>query len=595
MKRIALLGMPNTGKSTFFNRLTGASARIGNWPGITVDLLGARILLGADIVEVIDLPGLYDLHGFAEDEQVVRSFLRGTPVDLLCIILNATQIDQQLPLALQLRQLGLPAVVILNMVDEAERLGMRIDAALLAAGLGYPVCFISAKYGRGFHETREQLRQSLRLLPATDRAALDSELADDEALVSEAEKLVARAVHMPRLLEPRLSERIDRVVLHPLLGIPLFFLALYLLFQAVYTLGAPLQDGVAWLLEGVRDHGLIHLQGLLPGLLYSLLVEGVYDGVGTVASFVPVIVLFFLGMALIEDSGYLSRIAFLMDALMARLGLDGRGFVMLLMGFGCNVPALMGTRVMRTRGLRLLTMLIIPFSLCSARLQVFVFLTTALFTPSQAPLVLFTLYVASFLAAFASALLFKRRLGSHEPLLIELPPYRLPTFQQVLLRGWHEVHHFLSRATRFIIAGVVMIWLLTHVPTGVPVGGPETLAGLFGSWLEPLLRPIGIDQQMAVVLLFGFVAKEIVLGAMAVVYGMDGTALAQLMAQQMDTVQVFSLMLFILLYTPCLSTVATLRSESRSLVFTGASVAWSLGVAWLVSFVFYQGARLLGY
>ncbi len=595
MKRIALLGMPNTGKSTFFNRLTGASARIGNWPGITVDLLGAKILLGPEIIEVVDLPGLYDLHGFAEDEQVVRRFLRNNPVDLLCIIVNATQIDQQLPLTLQLCQLGLPAIVVLNMIDEAERLGIRIDAATLAAGLGCPVCFVSAKYGRGFPETREQLRQMLSLNPPVDHAALQAELAKDEALLAKAEKLIARAVTLPRVLEYGLTKRIDRIALHPLFGIPLFFLALFGLFQAVYMIGGPLQDSVAWLLEGFRDLALTPLQTILPGWLYGLLVEGVYDGVGTVASFVPVIVLFFLGMALVEDSGYLSRIAFLMDALMARLGLDGRSFVMLLMGFGCNVPALMGTRIMRSRGLRLLTMLIIPFSLCSARLQVFVFLTTALFSPAQAPLVLFALYVLSFLTAFGTALLFKRRLGSNEPLLIELPPYRLPTLKQVALRGWHEVYHFLNRASRFIITGVVMIWLLTHLPPGAAVGSSETLAGWFGGWLEPLLKPIGIDQHMAIVLLFGFVAKEIVLGAMAVVYGLEGDALAHLMTQQMDGVQAFSLMLFTLIYTPCLSTVATLRSEAKSLAFTGVSIVWSLGLAWWLSFLFYQGARWLGY
>jgi ferrous iron transport protein B len=595
LKRIALLGMPNTGKSTFFNRLTGASARIGNWPGITVDLLGAKILLGADMIEVVDLPGLYDLHGFAEDEQVVRRFLQNNPVDLLCIILNATQIDQQLPLALQLCRLGLPAVVVLNMADEAERLGLRFDTGALAAGLENPVCCLSAKYGQGFPETRDTLRRVLGQRPSTDTQALQADFAADEALIAEAEKLLARSVTMPRVLEYGLSERIDRIALHPLFGIPLFFLALFLLFQTVYTLGGPLQDGMAWLLEQFRDRALVHFQVVLPGWLYGLLVEGLYDGLGTVASFVPVIVLFFLGMALVEDSGYLSRIAFLMDALMAKLGLDGRGFVMLLMGFGCNVPALMGTRVMRSRGLRLLTMLIIPFSLCSARLQVFVFLTTALFSPARAPLVLFALYVLSFLTAFATALLFKSRIGGAEPLLIELPPYRLPTFEQVALRAWHEVHHFLSRASRFIIAGVVMIWLLTHLPPGATAAGPDTLAGMFGGWLEPLLRPIGIDQQMAVVLLFGFVAKEIVLGAMAVVYGLEGDALAQLMGQQMDGVQAFSFMLFTLIYTPCLSTVATLRGESKSLAFTSFSIVWSLGLAWLLSLVFYQGARLLGF
>jgi ferrous iron transport protein B len=375
----------------------------------------------------------------------------------------------------------------------------------------------------------------------------------------------------------------------------LFFAGMFLLFQVIYTLGAPLQDAVAWLLGEVKAVALEPLAPLLPRMLYGLLVEGVYDGLGTVASFVPIIVLFFLCMAVVEDSGYLSRAAFLMDALMARLGLDGRSFVMLLMGFGCNVPALMGTRVMRARPLRLLTMMVIPFSLCSARLQVFLFLTTALFAPSQAPLVLFSLYLFSFLVAFGTALLLKGRLRSSEPFVLELPPYRLPTLRQVALRGWHEVSHFLRRATNFIVAGVVLVWFLTHLPPGAAPAGPETWAGQIGDWFAPVLAPLGIDQQMAIALIFGFVAKEVVVGALAVIYGMEGSGLLDLLAQRMDWVQAYSFMLFTLLYTPCLSTIATLRSESKSTAFMLGSVLWSLGIAWLLSFLFYQTARLLGF
>jgi ferrous iron transport protein B len=300
-------------------------------------------------------------------------------------------------------------------------------------------------------------------------------------------------------------------------------------------------------------------------------------------------------MALVEDSGYLSRSAFLMDALMSKMGLDGRSFVMLLMGFGCNVPALMGTRVMRSRSLRLLTMLVIPFSLCSARLQVFVFLTTALFAPHAAPLVLLSLYLFSFLTAFVTALVFKGRLQSNEPFVLELPPYRFPTLQQIVLRAWHEISHFLRRASTFIISGVVLVWLLTHLPPGATPGSTGTWAGTIGHTLHPMLSPLGIDQQLAIALIFGFVAKEIVVGALAVIYGQEGTALMGLMAHQLDWVQAYSFMLFTLLYTPCLSTVATLRSESKSLAFTVFAVSWALGVAWIVSFLFYQGARMLGF
>jgi ferrous iron transport protein B len=595
MKRIALIGMPNTGKSTFFNRLTGASSRTGNWPGITVDLLAAKIILGPDMVEVVDLPGIYDLHGFSEDEQVVRRFLENNPVDLVCLVLNATQLDHQLGLAVQFSQLGCHCVLMLNMLDEAETLGVRINTKLLSDELKFPVCLVSAKRGQGFPQAKEFLTQALNGSAPCELSRIQQKLAQDDAVAKTADRLVTQSVVMPIVMERKTTERIDRVLLHPLLGLPLFFLFMFLVFQAIYTFGAPLQDGVAWLLDAFRSFALEPLQNLLPTALYGLMVDGVYDGIATVASFVPVIILFFFMMALVEDSGYLSRAAYLTDALMARFGLDGRGFVMLLMGFGCNVPAIMGTRVMRSRPLRLLNMLIIPFSLCSARLQVFLFMTTALFSPQHAPFVLFSLYMVSFAAAFGSALLLRRRLPSNEPFVLELPPYRLPTLLQVVLRGWHEVRHFLRRASTFIILGVILVWLLTHYPQANPPGGPQSLAGMLGEWLSPVLNPIGIGAQMAVVLVFGFVAKEIVLGSLVAMTGLQGAALVGYIGANMDWVQAYSFMLFVLLYTPCLSTVATMRSESKSWGYTLFSVSWALGLAWVTSFIFYQTARYLGY
>jgi ferrous iron transport protein B len=248
---------------------------------------------------------------------------------------------------------------------------------------------------------------------------------------------------------------------------------------------------------------------------------------------------------------------------------------------------------MRSRPLRLLTMLVVPFSLCSARLQVFLFLTTALFTPKQAPLVLFSLYVVSFLAALGSAFLARKKLHSNEPFVLELPPYRLPTLRHVMLRGWQEVRHFLRRASKFIIVGVVLVWLLTHYPVSSPPGGPGSFAGMLGQWMEPVLQPIGISAMMAVILIFGFVAKEIVLGSLVAMTGLEGGALSHFLSQNMDWVQAYSFMLFVLLYTPCLSTVATLRNESHSWKFATVSIVWSLGLAWVASFIFYQTARFL--
>lgn len=595
MKRIAIVGMPNTGKSTFFNRLTGSSSRVGNWPGVTVELLSARTILGSEAVEVVDLPGIYDLHGFSDDEQVVRSFLENNVVDQVVMILNAAQLDHQLPLALQIHKLGMKPVLLANMIDEADQLGIRIDAQALSKSLNCPVILISARNGTGLKEVRETLISSLQSSHVVKPNELKAYLHADDELVAQAETLVSRHVTSPSRLVRVMTERIDRVLLHPIFGLPLFFLTMFLVFQAVYTLGAPLQDAVAYLLELFRGWALAPLASVLPATLYGFLVNGLYDGIGTVASFVPVIILFFFLMAIVEDSGYLARAAYLTDALMARLGLDGRGFVMLLMGFGCNVPALMGTRVMRSRSLRLLSMLVIPFSLCSARLQVFIFITTALFTPQQAPVILFFMYMASFAAAFLTALLFGRRLKSDEPFVLELPPYRSPVLFQVLMRGWHEISHFLRRASTFIVTGVVLVWWLTHYPEGATPGGAGTYASMIGEWLKPVLEPIGISAAMSVVLLFGFVAKEIVIGAIVAMTGLEGAALNGYLATQMDGIQAISFMLFILLYVPCLSTLATQLSESRSWRFTGVSLAWSLGFAWIVSFGFYQGGRLLGY
>lgn len=595
MKRIALLGMPNTGKSTLFNRISGASARVGNWPGITVDLMSAKILLGGHIVELVDLPGIYDLHGFSDDEQVVRHFLEHNEIDLVLLVLNTSQVDRQLSLALQVRDLGLPTVLMLNMIDEARRSGITIDRDAMSIQMGMPVTLISAKYGEGMPEAMQQASETLNLTPLPAREMLHEHLRSDDKIEQEMEEIVRQSVQMPIRLDDEMTARIDRLVLHPWLGLPLFFLALYLLFQFIFVAGKPLQDGVAWLLGYVRGGMLEPLLAGSPTWLHGLLLDGIYNGVGTVAAFVPIIILFFLVMTMVEDSGYLSRAAFLTDALMARLGLDGRAFVMQLMGFGCNVPALMGTRTMRSRPMRLLSMLVIPFSLCSARLQVFVFMTAALFTPSQAPLVLFSLYLMSFAATFISALLFKNQFRSNEPFLLELPPYRFPTPRQIVLRGWHEIGHFLRRASKFIIAGVVLVWALTNYPSDVPPASAYTFAGMIGDALSPVLAPIGIDGKLAIALIFGFVAKEIVVGSLAVIYGMSGDPLMQLMATQLDWVRGMSFMLFTLIYTPCLSTIATLKSESRSHAFMWLSIAWSLVLAWVVSFIFYQSARALGF
>jgi ferrous iron transport protein B len=597
--RFALVGMPNTGKSTLFSRLTGVQARVANWPGMTVDLLSARIILGGRTVELVDLPGLYSLHGFGEDERLVRHFLEQEHVTALVAVVNAVQLERQLPLVLQLQALGRPLVVVLNMADEARRLGIRIDAARLAEKLAAPVLLVDAKHGNGVADVRQALQKAAAaalpgetVAPATAPAEVERLRADDR-YEAQAAALAAAAVDLPHVLPARLTDRVDRVLLHPVAGVPLFFSLMLLLFELIYGIGLPLQDGLQWLIDGAKDAWLVPaLAGASP-VLRSFVIEGLVDGVGTVLTFLPVILVFFVAMALVEDSGYLVRVAFLMDRWMARLGLDGRAFVMQLMGMGCNVPAIMGTRVLRSRGSRLLAMLAIPFSLCSARLQVLVFVAAAFFSRQAAPLVLASLYAVSFIVAFGTALIWRNRFAGDEPLLLEMPPYRLPTPRALLAQGWQSSRHFLENAGGFIVAGVLLIWWLTHYPFDAVPASPQTLAGQLAALAAPVFAPIGIDSILSIALIFGFVAKEIVLGGLAVIYGAGQDELGRLLAERLTWVQAYSFMLFTLVYTPCLSTVATIWRESRSVAFTALSVVWPLAVAWLVSFAFYTVASRL--
>jgi ferrous iron transport protein B len=589
--------MPNTGKSTLFNRLTGVQAKVANWPGMTVDLLTAKVILGGRTVEMVDLPGLYSLHGFGEDERLVRHFLEQEHVTGLVAVVNAVQLERQLPLVLQLQALGRPLVIVLNMADEARRLGIRIDAARLGEQLATPVMLVDAKHGNGLAAVRQALQQLVGAAPvaaaATDGATAPAEverLRSDDRFEAQAAALAAETVDVPHVLPARLTDRLDRVLLHPLAGVPLFFALMLLLFEVVYGVGLPLQDGLQWLIDEAKAAWLAPWLATASPALKSFVLEGLVDGVGTVLTFLPVILVFFIAMALVEDSGYLVRVAFLMDRWMAKLGLDGRAFVMQLMGMGCNVPAIMGTRVLRSRGSRLLAMMAIPFSLCSARLQVLVFIAAAFFSRQAAPLVLASLYAISFIVAFATALVWRGRFAADEPLLLEMPPYRLPTLRALFAQGWQSSRHFLENAGVFIVAGVLLIWWLTHFPFDAAPASPQTLAGRLATVAAPVFAPIGIDSILSIALIFGFVAKEIVLGGLAVIYGAGQDELGRVLATHLTWLQAYSFMLFTLVYTPCLSTVATIWRESRSAAFTALSIAWPLAVAWLVSFSFYTVA-----
>lgn len=407
VKRVVLIGMPNCGKSTLFNRITGASAFVGNWSGVTVDLLQATIPINGESVEFVDLPGIYDLKSFSDDEKVVSYFLETFAIDLVLLVLNAAQIDRQIRLLLQLKALRLPAIALLNMADEAKRYGIEIATEELSQRLEMPVLLLSAKQGKGFRQAKQAIAQALDTQSQSYKVNnLNDCLSTAAPITSEAMSAILEGVvTFPSDLQRSLTSQLDRILLHPIAGLPLFFLGMFLVFCLIWTIGLPSQDIMGFLTSGFQEVILEPLIQPLPGVMQDLLINGIWNGVSTVASFVPLIFLFFVMMAILEDSGYLSRCAYLMDGLMVRLGLDGRSFVMQIMGFGCNVPALMGTRILRSRSLRLLTMLIIPFSVCSARLQVFVFIIAAIFPGFWGAIALFSLYLLSLIVAVITAVL----------------------------------------------------------------------------------------------------------------------------------------------------------------------------------------------
>ncbi|MEL4898544.1 ferrous iron transport protein B [Crocosphaera sp. Alani8] len=593
IKRIGFIGQPNTGKSTFFNRITNAGAGVANWPGLTVDLLQATIEIHGHQVEFVDLPGIYDLDGFTEDERVVQKFLEEFAIDLIVVVINATQIDRQIRMPLQVKSLGLPAVVVLNMADEAKRYGVQIDCVELSDRLESPVYTISAKYGTGCAVAINGITRTIEEQPHTYQVQGLVEHLESAPVTEEyMESILEGAVQMPSVTSVTFTNRLDKWLLHPIWGLPIFFFVMFLVFWFLWSIGIPTADPVDAATGWFQERILEPVISPFPTELQDFIINGPWNGFATVLSFVPLVALFFVAMSALEDSGYLSRSAYLMDSLMSRVGLDGRGFVLQMMGFGCNVPAIMGTRVMRSRAMRLLSMLIIPLALCSARLQVFVFILAAIFPNQGGAVALFALYVISFLVAFvvAGILSLSGQFKSRDPFVLELPPYRLPTIKQVLLNVWGEMKQFVSKVTVFMIIGASLIWILTALPPGAE--GLDTLAGQLGKFFSPIMDPIGINPFLTVSLIFGFVAKEVQLAGLAVIYGLSNDALGIKLSQDLTFAQGFSYCLFSLLYIPCLTTLSTIWGESKSLKFTIFSVVFSLGTAWVVSFIFYQGANL---
>ncbi|ACZ30957.1 ferrous iron transport protein B [Xylanimonas cellulosilytica DSM 15894] len=624
---VALVGNPNAGKSTLFNALTGARQTVMNAPGTTVDLQTGSWKRGRHRLTVVDLPGTYGLTPRSPDEEIAARYVAGRGVagrgvagrgsarpDLAVVVLDGAALARSLYLLAQVRETGTPVLAAVTMLDVAAARSVEPDLAALADAAGVPVVAIDPRTGAGLEALGVAVE---RLLAADGPAGAPLDVPDDEARFAWTERVLAAAVPSPPATPVRsTSDRIDRVLLHPWLGVPVFLAVMWAMFELTTAVATPLIDAVGGFVDGPLA---AWLRGALPGQgwVEGLLVDGVLSGVGTVLSFVPLLALVFVGIGLLEDSGYLARAAFVADRALRGIGLDGRAMVPLVIGFGCNVPAMVATRTMPDARRRLLTGLLVPLTSCPARLTVYVLVAGAFF-PSAAGTVVFGLYVFSGLLVVLGGLVLRatafRDLRRTRPLVLALPAYQVPRLRSLLLSTWTRVAAFVRGAGGIITGTLVVVWVLAAIPvTGghtvgeVPVH--DSVYGRVADGIAPVLAPAGLDDwRIASALTTGFVAKEVVVGALAQSYSLDPAdagalapdgALGEQLRITLDatsgghaTAAGLAFLVFVLAYTPCLATVAEQRRVFGGRWTSGAVVV-QLAFAWLLAVAVFQVGRLL--
>lgn len=653
VKRVVFVGNPNVGKSSMFNALLGARTRTMNAPGTTVSITCGQYHYekpktagNAQNWQFVDTPGTYSLAPMSPDEQVAVDALigmSGMPVpDLAVVVLDATALSQSLYLLSMVVELGLPTVVALTMNDLAVRNGCGVDAERLSHLLdGMPVVAIDGRTGDGGKALADAIAASFEGTPvphgltALPTATADADMKTADGLSVWAESRadarldwtagILRGLDMHAVDHVTLSDRIDRVLLHPVIGVLVFLAVLFVVFQATTTLASPMQDWIDVTFRGWCTDGLDLLLGLFGpsvsgGWLRSLLVDGLLDGVVTVLTFIPVMGIMFLLLSILEDSGYMARAAFVMDRAMRALGLDGRAFLPIIVGFGCNLPALAATRTLSDSRQRVLTGMLVPFAACSARLSVFLVLAHAFF-PKYAGLVVFLMYVASVMVVLLVGVLLRHTMFrglEPEPLMLALPAYQCPRALQlarsVLLRLWG----FIRGASVIIISMITALWLLQGIPVTANAGGfahvddvHDSAYGVLADAVAPVFAPAGFDDWHAsAALITGFVAKEVVVGSMSQSYHADepddatsqqageGT-LGQKLRASFDQsshghgkAAAIAFLLFTLAYTPCLATVAEMRRQFGTKV-AARSVLLSLAVAYVIAIIAFQTLRLI--
>jgi ferrous iron transport protein B len=611
---IALVGNPNAGKSALFNALTGARQKLGNYPGVTVERKAGRLSLSdGRPVELVDLPGTYSLDPGSPDEQVTRDVVMGRQSgekrpDALVIVVDAANLDNHLRFALELIALGLPTIVALNMVDLATRDGLELDANILSRELGVPVVSTVAVRKRGLDHLRSELEGLLNGAPPAYPAGPER---DFDAVRKEAGR-IARAAIVRETPSRRLTAAVDRVALHPVFGLILLLGLLFIMFQAVYAWSeAPIA-----MIEGLAEMLSNAVTDALPsGILRSFLVDGVIHGVGSVVVFLPQILILFFFILMLEATGYMVRAAFLMDGLMAKVGLSGRAFIPLLSSFACAVPGIMATRTISDPRDRLTTILIAPLMTCSARLPVYAVIIGA-FIPARdigwgiglQGFVLFCLYVAGIIGAMVVALLLRLTVtkGASGGFLMEMPKYQWPRPQDILLGLWQRAIIFLKRAGTIIFASTVILWILLSFPR-VPDGDPtsqvdHSIAGRIASGLNVVLEPIGFNRDISLALIPAMAAREVAVSALATVYSIDAgddeaaleQSLGDRLKNQWPLPTALAFLAWFIFAPQCISTIAVTRRETNGWKWPMFMVGYLFALAYVAAGLTYWTATALG-
>jgi ferrous iron transport protein B len=598
-KSVVLVGPPNCGKTTLFNKLTGLRQKVANFPGVTVEQhTGIADLPDGREISVVDLPGIYSLSPRSEDEQVAHDVLKGlrpgsSKPDAILLLLDSTNLQRHLMLAASILALGTPTLVILNMADELRGRGGKLDVAALEAQLGAPVVLASARRGEGIESI---LRFLAGIIPAPQPIELPV-IQDVPNCRQWAGRVGSRASYHPPA-PPLWTRRLDAVFLHPFLGIMIFATVVLAVFQTIFTAAAPLMDGVRRLFE-VSGHW---IEATLPASpLRSLLVEGVWGGVGSVIVFLPQVLLLFLFIGILEDSGYLARAALIADRTMARVGLQGKSFIPLLSAYACAVPAILATRTIENKRDRMATILIAPFMTCSARLPVYTLIIAA-FIPNR-PLLgaflgaraaaLLGLYALGFAAAVITARILKSSILKSGPtsFLLEMPSYRWPTLQSLGLRLLDRGVIFLKRAGTVILLVTIVLWAMAHLPLSHGRTPPieQSLAGTVGRTIEPAIRPLGFNWKIGIGLITSLAAREVIIGTLGTIYGMDPETrardLEQSLRRDLTLGGAIALLIFFAFAMQCTSTLAVVRRETGGWRWPLAQFAYMGALAYAGAFL----------